>query len=330
MSKQKIAVLGAGSWGTALANHLLSKNNDLLLWSIEEDVVEEINTKHTNSKYFPDGKLNPSLKATTDLKQAASGASFVVMVVPSSAVRSVCKELTSIISDETVIVSTAKGLEKSTNLSMSEVIESELGKKACVLTGPSFAKEVLAGLPTAVTLSSKDSSQLDKTANIFHHGNFRIYTHDDVIGAEFGGVFKNVIAIAAGIVDAKQIGANARAALITRSLSEMTKVIVALGGKAETAAGLSGLGDLLLTTTGDLSRNRQVGLALGRGESLDEVVKNLGQVAEGVYTAEKLLELAKKHNLELPITEEVASILNGQKSVDEALSSLLSRKRTAE
>lgn len=328
----RVAVLGAGSWGTAQANHLREAGNDVRIWGDEPAVLEAISTKQENARYFPGAKLCAGLRGEADLARALEGAEFVVLAVPSSAVRAVAAEMKRLLRGSPVIISTAKGLEDETLLTMSGVLAEVLGsdEKIAVLTGPSFALEVLQGLPTAVTVASGDEHTREAVAKLYHHGNFRVYTSADVIGAELGGAFKNVIAIAAGVGDTAKMGLNARAALITRGLAEMERLVVAFGGQAATVAGLSGLGDLFLTATGDLSRNRRVGMALGEGKELEQILAELGQVAEGVVTTPKILALARRHNVSVPITEEIDRLLKGESTVKDSLAALLSRTRRSE
>ena len=255
-----------------------------------------------------------------------------MFAVPSSAVREVAAKLKGQISDTAKLVSAVKGLERESYKPMSEVIADELENSArvSVMAGPMFAVEILRELPTAVTVASKKEERAEEAGRVFHHKNFRVYTSSDIIGVEYGGVFKNVMAIAAGMVDGLEMGYNARAALITRGLAEMKRLVGALGGKSETVSGLSGLGDLLLTATSDLSRNRRVGKALGRGETLEDILENLGQVAEGVKSAEITLALAERYKLEAPITQEVARVLRGECSAKDAAMALISRAPRSE
>ncbi|MCB0346464.1 MAG: NAD(P)-dependent glycerol-3-phosphate dehydrogenase [Bdellovibrionales bacterium] len=328
----RVAVLGAGSWGTALGNHLRRAGHEVVLWGQELDVLRAISERSENPKYFPGQKLASGLETGSELSEVVKGADAVVISVPSSAVRSVAEKLKTVLDGSPLIVSTAKGLEDDSLKTMSVVLTEALGSddKIAVLTGPSFALEVMQGLPTAVTVSSHNEQTREEVAKLFHHGNFRVYTLADVVGAELGGVFKNVIAIAAGVGDTANMGLNGRAALITRGLAEMERLVVALGGESSTVAGLSGLGDLFLTATGDLSRNRRVGMGLGRGEKLEEILDGLGQVAEGVMTTPKILALARQNNVSVPITEEIDRLLRGESNVKESLAALLSRSRRSE
>ncbi|MCC6220937.1 MAG: NAD(P)-dependent glycerol-3-phosphate dehydrogenase [Deltaproteobacteria bacterium] len=329
---RKIAVLGAGSWGTALAHHLRRANYEVCLWGRDEGVLKSISEERENPKYLSGESLAAGIRVSTCLVEAVAGAELLVIALPSSAVRAEISAVKAHVPKGLLIVSAVKGLENATLKRMSVVIEEELGKEnpVSVLSGPSFAREVVRGKPTAVTLACLDESVAQQIAEVFHYDSFRVYTSTDVIGVEFGGVFKNIIAIAAGVVDGLQMGNNARAALITRGLSEMQRLVVALGGSALTVGGLSGLGDLLLTATGDLSRNRQVGIRLGQGEQLEDILGSLGQVAEGVQSASKVLALAKRHNVPVPITEEVVKLLTKQCSIKDSVNALLSRTRAGE
>ncbi len=303
-NSHRIAVLGAGAWGSALASHLEKAGNKVILWDKDEPNLEEI------------------------IKRSE----LVVFAVPSHAMREVSQLSKAYISPELLVVSVAKGLEQKTTKTMSEVLCEELGhpERITVLSGPSFAKEVKEGLPTAVTIAGETEEAARKAASYFHFDNFRVYTSIDVVGVELGGVLKNIIALAVGIVDGVGMGHNARAALITRGLAEMQRLVIKLGGQPLTVTGLSVLGDLLLTSTGDLSRNRQVGLRLGKGEKLEDILKSLGQVAEGVTATAVALELAKKHSISVPIITEVDKVLSGKSSIDDAVKSLLNREPKAE
>ena len=331
-SKKQLTVLGAGSFGTALAHHLAKAGSEVVIWGRELDVLESIASENENKRYFPGYSLAPAIRTSSDIGEAVTGSSLIIFAVPSAAMREVAEELAPHLGEETSVLSTAKGLEAETLCIMSEVLAEVLGNKdrIAVLSGPSFAREVLEGLPTAVVVAGFELEHAKEIASYFHSGNFRVYTSEDVLGAELGGAFKNVIALAAGVVDGLQMGANARAALITRGLNEMKRLVVSLGGKSETVSGLSGLGDLLLTATGDLSRNRRVGLALGQGKKLEQILEELGQVAEGVHSAKQVLALAKEKKVRLPIVQEIVSLLSGKTKPQESAKNLLSREQTEE
>ncbi len=327
-----VGVLGSGSWGTALAQHLATSGHQVKLWGRDADVIRSLNEAHENSRYFPDEKLHPGITASTSLEECIAGVQLLVFSVPSSATRSVATAAAPFISDDLLCVSTAKGLEGDGLNTMGQVLEDVLGNRSrlAILGGPSFALEVVKGLPAAVTVAAACSETAKRVARIFHAGPFRIYTSTDMLGVEYGGVIKNVIALAAGIVDGAGMGSNARAALITRGVAEMMRLTEALGGNRRTVGGLSGLGDLLLTATGDLSRNRRVGLMLGEGKDLDEIVSSLGQVAEAVKTAPKLAELARQKNVNAPIIEQMGKVVAENKSIQQAIEDLLAREQKDE
>lgn len=327
-----ITVLGAGSWGTALANHLQGAGHKVVLWGQNSEDLKEIRSTGSNTRYFPGEKLNRGLVLEEDLLSSVSKAEAIVFAVPSFAMREVASSLLGHLDDDILLITCTKGLEEKTNKQMSQLLSESFptNKNISALSGPSFALEVLKSLPTAVVLAAKDEVLAKKAASLFHFGNFRVYVSTDLVGVELGGALKNVIALASGMSDGLDLGANARAALITRGLSELKRIVVACGGNAETVSGLSGLGDLLLTATGDLSRNRRVGLRLGKGEKLSQILKDLGQVAEGVETAKKALSLAREKKVSAPITEEVCAVLAGEKSAGGALTALLSREMKEE
>ncbi|MFN8390434.1 MAG: NAD(P)H-dependent glycerol-3-phosphate dehydrogenase [Bdellovibrionota bacterium] len=325
--QKTVAVLGAGSWGTALAHHLARVGHRTILWGRDPELLRVIGAEHRNPRYFPDLPLSPEITVEADILKAVRDADAVVFAVPSGVLHEVLKNAKPNLRADAILVSTAKGLEDQTLQPMSAVLRGELGDHAqiAVLSGPSFAREVILGLPTAVTIAARSLETASAAAAFFHIDYFRVYTSRDVVGVEFGGIVKNVIALACGVVEGVGMGANARAALITRGLLEMQRITLALGGEAVTVTGLSGLGDLLLTATGDLSRNRQVGLRLGKGEKLTDIVSHLGQVAEAVRVTPKVAELARRHNVKAPIIEEVDRILSGQSSAAESVRKLLSR-----
>ena len=329
--KSKICVLGSGSWGTALAHHLRLAGHSVTIWGREREVLKSIVEEAHNPVYLPNHTLAPGIKAVAAMEEGVADAELIVISVPSSGVRGVAETIAQKIPKGAFVVNTAKGLEDDSFKSMSQVLNESLPKETqvAVLSGPSFAVEVVRGLPTAVVVAAKEERVAKEVAGFFHHGSLRIYTSTDVSGVEFGGVIKNVIAVAAGVTDGMEMGANARAALITRGLNEMQKLIVALGGERYTVMGLSGIGDLILTATSDLSRNRQVGLRLGRGEKLENIVASLGQVAEAIKTTHKVLELARRLNVDVPIIEEVDQILRG-KDVRDSVEALLTRPVRAE
>jgi glycerol-3-phosphate dehydrogenase (NAD(P)+) len=328
----KAAVVGAGSWGTALAQHLARTGVEISLWDRCPKVVESINRQRENTQYFPGYTLHENIKASQDLVGTLRDNKLVVFGVPSAAIRAVARSVGKNLLTGAICVITAKGFEKDTLLPLHEVATEELPKDAniAVLSGPSFAAEVIRDLPTAVTIAADDAEVAKRAAAAFHSRNFRVYTSSDVVGVEVGGASKNVIAVGVGVIDGVGIGLNARAALITRGLAEIQRLAVALGADPLTVTGLSGLGDLLLTATGELSRNRRVGLGLGRGKALPEILQELGQVAEGVENAQQINELAQRHGIHMPITREVHALVTGECSVEESVERLLSRDQKDE
>ena len=325
----KITVLGAGAWGSALAVHFV-KRHEVTLWTRSESHVRSMDSERQNTRYLPGIALPSSLKITHDLGTAMANAELLIVAVPSSALRKLLAQL-SAISFNCPLIWVCKGFEEGTGKLPHEIVGEFLPNvPSGVLSGPSFAIEVAQGMPTAMTLASHHALITDEIAHRLHGGTMRIYTSDDVIGIELGGAIKNVIAIAAGISDGLGFGHNARAALITRSLAEISRLGLALGGHVETFMGLSGMGDLILTCTGDLSRNRQVGLRLAKGEKLEEIIASLGHVAEGVTTAPEVLRLAERLGVDMPITSAVNRILYEHEPPRQAVEELLHRNQKAE
>ncbi len=320
-----ISVIGAGSWGTALANHLGDKGLDVMLWAREKEVVDEIAGHGMNSLYLPGVGLSENIVPVNDLKEAAAKARYLVIVVPTQFVRSVFNELAAYIRKEAVIVSAAKGIERESLKPVTEIIEEYTGNDVSVLSGPSFAHEVAAKKPTAVTLAVQERSTGIILQEIFNTNYFRVYTHDDILGVELSGALKNVIAIAAGISDGLDLGLNARAALITRGLSEIMRLGVKMGAKEMTFTGLSGMGDLVLTCTGRLSRNYSTGVRLGKGEKLDDILSSMKSVVEGIATADSAYKLSKSHSVEMPIVEQVYEVIHNGKDPETAVIELMSR-----
>jgi glycerol-3-phosphate dehydrogenase (NAD(P)+) len=330
----RVAVVGAGSWGTALASSLARAGHDVVIWSFEEEVVRTINASHVNEKYLAGIPLPESLTASTDLAGATSGAEVILSVSPSQFVRKVITEAAPHIDPSALIVSASKGVETSTLQRMDEVLAEALGgdiaERFAVLSGPSFAAEVAKDLPTAVVAASTSEATAARVQTLFQTRTFRVYTNADVVGVELGGAVKNVIAIATGMAAGLGLGHNALAAIITRGLAEITRLGVAMGAQPSTFAGLAGLGDLVLTCTGELSRNRTVGYRLGRGEKLEDVLGGMSAVAEGVQTARAVYRLAQREGVEMPIAEEVYRILAEGKSPQEALGRLMAREPKTE
>ena len=329
---RKIGVLGAGSWGTALAVHLGRLGHDVRLWARDPRVAADISSRRANVVYLPDISLPESVVVTASLQDALDGSELIVSAIPSHGCRVVMREAASHIRNDATIVSATKGLETQTLLRMSEVMAEELGAKrpVVVLSGPSFAVEVARERPTVVLAASGNATATELVQSEFRGPFFRIYGSTDVIGVEIGGALKNVIAIAAGVVEGLGLGHNALAALITRGLAEITRLACAAGGQRETTAGLSGLGDLVLTCTGSLSRNRHVGVELAHGRRLSDVLAGMKMIAEGVNTTKAALALGARHGVELPIATQMAAVLAGESDVRAAVETLMLRRQRAE
>ena len=333
----EIAIIGAGAWGTALSIVSgRSGRHGVRLWAHEKEVRDSVNRCHVNELFLPAQPIPESVRATNDLADALRGAEVVVSVMPSHHCRRLFESMRPYLREEMRFVSATKGLEDGTHLRMTEVISQvleadKLRLRIGALSGPSFAKEVARGDPTAITIASGDAELAQSVQQIFSDPRFRLYTNEDVIGVELGGSLKNVIAIAAGICDGLGLGHNSAAALITRGLAEMTRLTVACGGRRETMAGLAGLGDLVLTCTGGLSRNRSVGVELGRGRHLPEIIRDMhGMVAEGVLTTHAAVGLANAFGVEMPITEKMQVILHDGKPPREAIHELMTRSVKSE
>jgi glycerol-3-phosphate dehydrogenase (NAD(P)+) len=327
-----VTVLGAGSWGTALAVHLGRIGHDVRLWARDRALVEDMIAHRANAVYLPDVRLPDSVSVTDALPDALADAELVVAAIPSHGCRAVVHHAAPYLAERAVIVSATKGLEAGLLLRMSQVVAQEAGPghPVVVLSGPSFALEVARELPTAVLAASSSPAAIELVQQEFRGPYFRLYGSDDVIGVEIGAAMKNIIAIAAGVVEGLGLGHNALAALITRGLAELTRLACAAGGRRETLAGLSGLGDLVLTCTGSLSRNRHVGVELGRGRTLSDILASMKMVAEGVITTGAALELGTRYGVELPITAQMAEVLSGRTDVRTALDALMLRKQRAE
>ncbi|MEN1973305.1 NAD(P)H-dependent glycerol-3-phosphate dehydrogenase [Luteimonas sp. MJ204] len=330
--KPAVAVLGAGSWGTALAALIARHGHATLLWGRDADVAAAIDSRHENPRYLPGIALPESLRASTDLATVLAGADLVLVVVPSHAFAETLRALAPLRPAHAGVAWATKGFEPGSGRFLHEVAGEVLGADVplAVVTGPSFAKEVAAGQPTAVTVHGDDEAFAQAVADILHGPAFRAYTGNDMRGAELGGAMKNVLAVATGVADGMGLGLNARAGLITRGLNEMLRLNIAIGGRPETLMGLAGLGDLVLTCTGDLSRNRRLGLALGRGQSLDDAVREIGQVVESLQTADEVMRQAEAHGVELPISVNVRAVLHGDITPAEGLARLLAREQKAE
>ena len=330
----RIAIIGAGSWGTALAV-VLSRNprHQVHLWAFEKEVAEAIRTQRVNQSFLPGFPLPKTVTAVTRIEQALSGAEFVVVAVPSQHCRSVYDQMPGSLDPKMLFVSATKGLESGTAARMTEVADAAIEgapggfrPRIGALSGPSFAREAARGDPTAITIASTDKELAATVQQEFSDPNFRVYTNEDVVGVELGGALKNIIAIAAGVCVGLGLGNNTIAALMTRGLAEITRLAVACGGQRETLAGLAGMGDLVLTCTGGLSRNRSLGVELGKGRKLPEVLAEMhGMVAEGVLTTQAARELARRRKVEMPITEQMHEILNQGKPPQEAIHELMTR-----
>ena len=327
----RIAVLGAGSWGTTLADLLARKGLETRLWAFEPDVVESINGQHANPVFLPDAPLAESLRAFQDPCEAVDGADVILSVSPSHVVRSVLRRVGGAVRPGALLVSATKGLDPDTLALMSQVAEEELpATRFVALSGPSFAREVFERRPTAVVASSTDMAAAEETQRVFATSRFRVYTNTDVVGVELGGTLKNVIAIAAGMLDGLELGNNARAALLTRGLAEITRLGAALGASPVTFAGLAGMGDLILTATGDLSRNRALGIAVARGETYEAYRQRHRTVAEGANASKSATALGGRLGVELPISEQVCAILFDNRPPADAIGALMERTLKAE
>ncbi len=318
-----VGLLGGGSWGTTVAS-LTAKNSPTVIWARNPKTVEEINTHHTNEKYLPNAKLTPNLRASNSIKETVENADVVVMGVPAQSFRAVLEEAKPHIRPWVPIINLAKGLELSTRKRMTEIIEEIMpGHPAGVLTGPNLAKEIHFGNAAAAVIAMVDDTIAMKLQTVFSSGLFRVYTNTDVIGCELGGALKNIIAIASGMGDGANAGDNTRAAIITRGLAELTRLGIAMGGKKSTFAGLAGMGDLVATCSSSKSRNHHVGFQLGRGKSLEEIVGEMNEVAEGVKTAKVVMELAKEYTIDMPISKEIYKVLYEGNTVNDAFRGLL-------
>ena len=328
----KVAVLGAGSWGTALAALMARHGHSVVLWGRDAQAVDAIDRKHENPRYLPGIALPDTLRATSDFAASLQGADLVLVVVPSHAFTETLRLLAPLRPAAAGVAWATKGFEPGSGRFLHEVAEDILGPQVplAVVTGPSFAKEVALGLPTAVTVHGQDPEFAQRVADVLHGPAFRAYTGDDMVGAELGGAMKNVLAVATGVADGMQLGLNARAGLITRGLNEMLRLSAAIGARPETLMGLAGLGDLVLTCTGDLSRNRRLGLALGRGQSLADAVREIGQVVESVQTADEVMRQAERHGIDLPISSAVRDVLHGDLTPAAGLQQLLAREQKPE
>ncbi|MFS0781372.1 NAD(P)H-dependent glycerol-3-phosphate dehydrogenase [Bacillus sp. 1P06AnD] len=332
--QQKVAVAGAGSWGTALAMVLADNSCDVRLWGNKPAQIEEINEKHTNGAYLPGISLPEGIKGFADLKKALDGVGTVILAVPTKAIREVVKQINETAQEPLTVVHVSKGIEPGTLMRISEMIEEEadasIVKDVVVLAGPSHAEEVSLRHPTTVTVSSKNMKAAKEVQDLFINHNFRVYTNPDLIGVEIGTALKNIIALAAGITDGLGYGDNAKAALMTRGLAEIARLGTVMGANPLTFAGLTGVGDLIVTCTSVHSRNWRAGNMLGKGQKLEDVLDNMGMVVEGVRTTKAAYQLAEKYNVKMPITMALYGVLFDGKNVRDAVDSLMSRDKTSE
>jgi len=329
---RSITVLGAGSWGTALAIHLADSGHEVLLWGNEPDHIQLLSEQRCNQQFLPDVTFPDSLQLTASLELAMSDPSWVLIAIPSHAYRGFLQLNAHLFTKDIGIAWASKGLESGSGKLIHQVLQEELPhcSKTAVMSGPTFAGEVARNLPTALTVASASEEFLKQISDDLHSGRFRVYSSTDLIGVELGGALKNVLAIAAGAADGLGFGANTRAALITRGLAEMMRLGEAMGGKRETFMGLAGMGDLILTCTDNQSRNRRTGLLLAQGKTLEQVHKEIGQAIEGLKTAKEVVSLARKYQVEVPICEQVYRVLYEDCSIEEAVRALLSRKSSQE
>jgi len=329
--KQNIGVIGGGSWGTALARLLANKGFNTSMWIRDKIQVQAINDNKINSKYLPDILLPNNLYITDDLEKTIAGKEILILSVPTHSIRDILTKSKDLIKKDQIIVNVAKGIENDTLLRVSEIVNEILpDNNYAILSGPSHAEEVAIDVPTAVISASKDKRIAEYIQDIFTTPKFRVYTNPDVIGVELGGALKNIIALGAGISDGQKYGDNTKAALMTRGIMEMARLGTKLGANPLTFSGLSGIGDLIVTCTSLHSRNRRAGILLGQGMTLDEAVKNIGMVVEGVKTTKSAYKLAEFHNIEMPITEEIYNVLYKNISVDEAVMRLMGREKKHE
>ncbi|MBE9568903.1 MAG: NAD(P)-dependent glycerol-3-phosphate dehydrogenase [Proteobacteria bacterium] len=327
-----IAVLGAGSWGTALAIHLSRAGHEVLLWGNEPEHMKLLAEQRCNEQYLPSAVFPALLQVTADLKQALQAPAWILIAIPSHAYRPFLRQNAGLFPDDIGVAWASKGLEQGSGKLIHQVMAEELPqcKKTAVMSGPTFAREVAQNLPTAITVASTSDEFCEELSEDLHSGRFRVYRSSDMIGVELGGAVKNVLAIAAGAADGLGFGANTRAALITRGLAEMMRLGDAMGAHRETFMGLAGIGDLILTCTDDQSRNRRTGLLMAKGYTLEQVHKEIGQAIEGIKTAKEVVNLARKYNVEAPISEQVYRVLYENLPIDKAVATLLGRKSSVE
>lgn len=332
--KQKAAVIGAGSWGTALAMVLADNGHEVRLWGHKEAQIEEINTQRTNHKYLPDIKLPQEITGYSSLDSALRDLDIIILAVPTKAIRDVLKDIEQVSQQPLTVVHVSKGVEPDSLMRISEMIEAEMSgsmlKDLVVLSGPSHAEEVSLRHPTTVAVSSKNMAAAERIQDLFINQYFRVYTNPDIVGVEIGGALKNIIALASGITDGLGYGDNAKAALITRGLAEITRLGSAMGANPLTFSGLTGIGDLIVTCTSVHSRNWRAGNLLGKGQNLDEVLTNMGMVVEGVRTTKAAYQLAQKYEVDMPITNALYGVLFAGKNVKDSVDLLMNRDKRSE
>lgn len=327
----KVCVLGAGSWGCALAMVLDSNGHDTVLWARREEQVDEINRNHTNSKYLPDIELSHTITATASIEEAINGTDMVVLAVPSQQVRNICMSIKNIIGSEQIIVNVAKGIEHSSGMRISQIVEEIMpNSKYCMLSGPSHAEEVARRIPTALVSASMDIEVSRKVQDYFMNKYIRIYTNSDLIGVELAGASKNIIAFGAGILDGIEFGDNSKAAMMTRGLAEISRFGVSLGADLSTFSGLAGIGDLIVTCTSMHSRNRRAGILIGKGYSLEETQKKINMVVEGIVATEAIYKKAQELNIEMPITECIYMVIKGKIDPKTGVTDLMTRSKKHE
>lgn len=332
--KQKIAVLGAGSWGTALAMVLVENGHDVTIWGNKQSQIDEINEQHTNAHYLKEITLPKSLVATSDLKTCIKDADAVLFVVPTKAMREVAKQFNNVCENQPVVIHASKGLEQDTHKRITEVLEEEISpshyKAIVVLSGPSHAEEVAVKDVTTITAASSSMKEAEYVQRLFSNDYFRVYTNTDVIGVEMGAALKNIIALGSGALHGLGYGDNARAAIMTRGLAEISRLGVAMGADPLTFIGLSGVGDLAVTCASEHSRNFRAGYLLGQGKSLDDVLDNMGMIVEGVYTTKAAYELAQERGIEMPITESIYDVIYNHKDVPTTVKNIMLREHKSE
>lgn len=328
---EKVCVLGAGSWGTALALVVAKKGYNVSMWTLNEEQCNKINKDKENIDYLPGVVIPDNIVVTTNIEEAVKDGTIIVLAVPSQAIRSVCRQIKPFVKDKQILVDVAKGLEKGTGLRLSDVCNQELpNNKYVVLSGPSHAEEVSRDIPTTVVVSSEDIHIAEIVQDIFMSPKFRVYTNPDVVGVELGGALKNIIAFGAGICDGLGYGDNAKAALMTRGIKEIGRLGVAMGAKASTFSGLSGIGDLIVTCTSMHSRNRRAGILIGQGKTLEETLAEVKMVVEGITATDVAYNVAKELNVEMPITNAIYSVLYDNANPDEVVTELMMRDKTHE